>query len=141
MTQKCCLAGIDMEHVPVLRTVLSDAGLPTLARLSSMNVTAIAAIAPSVLVCDVDSLAVDKLEQLRQLRFVLPGATIAVFTGRLDEAWAAACHVAGANCVLAKTSSGVELTSGIRAAVRSGCFTDPRFRAADAVERRGVISR
>jgi len=106
-----------------------------------MNVTEIARIAPTVLVCDIDALVADKLEHLRQLRFVLPGATIAVYTERLEESWAAACHLAGASCVLAKTSSRAGLSSGIRAALRTGCFTDPRFIAAGLADRRDVILR
>jgi len=98
-----------------------------------MTITDIARILPTVIVCDVDALVVDKLEQLRQLRFILPGSTIAVYTGQLEEPWAAACHRAGANCVLSKMSSRTELSAGIVAVLRSGCFTDPRFVAATSV--------
>lgn len=141
MIPKCCLAGIDTAQVPVLTTVLSTAGLSNLAIVAKVNVTEIARIAPTVLVCDVDSLVVDKLEQLRQLRFVLPQTTIALYTQRLEESWAAACHLAGANCMLAKTSSCADLASGIRAALRSGCFTDPHFATAGKADPQGAISR
>src|ERR1700722_18922443 len=126
MTPKCCLAGLDDDEVPLLTTILSDAGLPNLTSIAKMNITEIAKIAPTMIVCDVDALVVDKLEHLRQLRFVLPGSTIAVYTGQLEEPWAAACHRAGANCVLSKASTPIELSFGIRDALRSGCYTDPR---------------
>jgi len=114
----------------LLTAVLSDAGLPALVSITKMNISEIAKVAPTMIVCDIDALLVDKLEQLRQLRFILPGSTIAVYTGQLEEVWAAACHRAGANCVLSKNSSRTELSSGIRGAMKSGCFTDPRFEAA-----------
>ena len=127
MTQRCCLAGVDSDAVPYLTTVLSGAGLGTLAGITTMNVSKVAENAPTVIVCDVDALNVDKLERLRQLRFVLPESIIAVYTGQLEEPWAASCHLAGASCVLSKASSRTELSLGIRAAIRSGCYTDPRF--------------
>jgi DNA-binding NarL/FixJ family response regulator len=135
MTQKCCFAGIDGESIPFLTTVLAGAGLPTDAKVSTMNVAELSKIAPTLLVCDVDTLAVDKLEQLRQVRFVIPESTIAVYTGQLEETWATACHLAGASCVLSKVSSQSELSSGLRVGIRSGCFTDPRFGSAPRIRR------
>jgi DNA-binding NarL/FixJ family response regulator len=124
------LAGIASDQIAYLTTVLSGAGLPTLDGVTSLNIREVAEVAPTVLICDLDALAVDKLEQLRQLRFVLPEAMIAVYTGQLEQPWATSCHFAGASGILSKASSRTELSSGIRAAIRTGCLTDPRFRAA-----------
>jgi DNA-binding NarL/FixJ family response regulator len=98
--------------------------------VSRLGVTEIGLLAPRVLVVDVDGLAVDALEMLRMLRFVLPGCMIAVYTDVLQEAWALACHTAGANCLLSKASDAAQLAMGLRGSLRRGCFTDPSFRAA-----------
>ncbi len=135
MTQNCCLAGVDSDLIPFLTNVLSSAGVNAPAKIARMNVSEVAAIAPAVIVCDIDAITVDKLEMLRQLRFVLPESMIAVFTEQLEETWAAACHLAGASCVLSKASSQVELSSAVRIAIRSGCFTDPRFNASPRLRR------
>jgi DNA-binding NarL/FixJ family response regulator len=66
---------------------------------------------------------------LRQIRFVLPECVIAVYTGIMTRAWSLGCHLAGANCLLAKKSLKSELSAGLRDALEDGCFTDPRFAA------------
>ena len=53
---------------------------------------------------------------LRQLRFVLPDCIIAAYTGVMLRSWARNCHLAGANCLLAKDSSNEQLSEGLRAA-------------------------
>jgi hypothetical protein len=49
-----------------------------------------------------------------------------------------ACHLAGANCLLAKKSTKAVLAAGLSEAMTSGCFTDPRF--ADIATERGAAS-
>jgi DNA-binding NarL/FixJ family response regulator len=71
--------------------------------------------------------AVDKLELLRQIRFVLPSCVIVVYSGDSHRAWGLACHIAGANALLSKDSSKAELVEGLGDALASGCYTDPRF--------------
>jgi len=66
---------------------------------------------------------------LRRIRFVLPECVIAVYTGVMDRTWTRACHLAGANCLLSKDSSERDLAAGLRGALASGCYTDPRFAA------------
>jgi DNA-binding NarL/FixJ family response regulator len=102
-----------------------------LGTIERLNVTEIGARAPSVLVCDLDSAIVDPLELLRQLRFVLPQCIIAVYTGRMTAEWARGCHVSGANCLLSKFATRAELVFGLREALSSGCYTDPRFEVGD----------
>lgn len=84
---------------------------------------------PDILILDVDGLEVDPLEMLRQVRFVLPGCLLVVYTHTTTEAWARACHLAGANCVLSKASPESQLALGLRNAIRIGSFTDPHFAA------------
>ena len=50
----------------------------------------------------------------------------AVYTADDTREWTFACHLAGANAVLSKASSEDELATGIRGALVSGCYTDPR---------------
>jgi DNA-binding NarL/FixJ family response regulator len=130
MAYSCCLAGIDPNVVPMLSSVLRSAGTPGLATIARLDVTAIGILAPDLLVCDVDGADVDRLEMLRQLRFVVPECLIAVYTGVMKQSWCLACHVAGANCLLSKESDEETLAVGIHDAMRSGCYTDPRFAAA-----------
>ena len=82
---------------------------------------------PDVLICDIDASVVDKLELLRRLRFVLPECLIVVYTSDGHRAWGVACHLAGASCILWKSSEDADIMHGIRHAIRSGCYTDPRM--------------
>jgi DNA-binding NarL/FixJ family response regulator len=125
------LAGIDNGAVAMLRSAARKAGAPPLgAAVARLNVTDLGELRPAFIVCDIDGLAVDALEMLRQLRFVLPECVIAIYTGVATAAWALACHLAGANCLLSKLSTKAELTEGMSQALQTGCFTDPRFEAA-----------
>jgi DNA-binding NarL/FixJ family response regulator len=138
MDQISCFAAVDAEKVALLTGVLRTAGAqvpPTIARL---NVAELGRLGPSLLVCDVDRLATDQLEMLRQVRFVLPECVIAVYTGHMTSTWARACHIAGANCLLAKKSTKATLAAGLAEAMVSGCFTDPRF--VDITTERGAAS-
>jgi DNA-binding NarL/FixJ family response regulator len=109
--------------------VFTAAGEPALATLARLDVTELGRLAPDLLVCDIDALKVSPLEFLRQVRFVLPECMIAVYTGSEKQAWSLECQLAGANCLLSKASSEADLAKGIRGALRSGCYTDPRFAA------------
>jgi DNA-binding NarL/FixJ family response regulator len=48
----------------------------------------------------------------------------------MDADWSRECHLAGAGCLLSKSATRAELVVGIREALESGCYTDPRFHAA-----------
>jgi DNA-binding NarL/FixJ family response regulator len=127
MTYLCCLAGIDRRMVPMFGAVFTAAGVPAAADLARLDVAELRKLGPDLLVCDIDGLEIDSLELLRQIRFVLPDALIAVYTGDMKRTWGVACHLAGANCLLSKESSERDLTAGVRDAMWSGCYTDPRF--------------
>jgi len=129
MARPCCLAGIDDAMIPMFSDVLKATGDFPLATISRLDVTDLHRIAPDLLVCDVDGIDVDPVELLRRIRFVLPKCLIAVYTGVMKRTWGLACHVAGANCLLSKGSEEHELSSGLRDALSSGCYTDPRFAA------------
>jgi len=124
------LAGIDPDKISMFSAALRAAGAPALATIGLLDVTALGALSPDLLVCDVDGMDVDPLEFLRRLRFVLPDCLIAVYTGTLRGGWSLACHLAGANCLLSKDAPEAELSEGLRDAIASGCYTDPRFAAA-----------
>jgi len=125
-----CLADIDTRQVETFRLALKSARAPAIVVFARIEVGELRDIAPALLICDIDFLAVDSLEVLRQLRFVLPQCTIVVYTETESLEWAHECHLAGANAILSKNSIAAELATGIRAALRSGCFTDPRVAAA-----------
>jgi DNA-binding NarL/FixJ family response regulator len=129
MARTCCLAGIDPAMVPLFSGVFKAAGVPALATLARLDVTELGKIAPDLLICDVDGVDVDALELLRRIRFVLPDCVIAVYTGVMERQWCLACHLAGANCLLSKDSDERDLSGGVRGALLTGCYTDPRFAA------------
>jgi DNA-binding NarL/FixJ family response regulator len=104
--------------------IAAGVGTPT---SSGLDVTYLGRLEPYLLVCDIDDGGVDGLELLRRLRFVLPECTIAVYTRDMHRSWGVSCHLAGANCMLSKTSGLADLAFGLRSAIRSGCFTDPLF--------------
>lgn len=121
------LAGSLDGSIPLLTASLLEAGFASPVVADHINVTELGLASPQLAVLDIDHLEVDALELLRMLRFVLPECIIAVYSGTLERDWARRCHLAGANCVLSKSSDGPELVAGLRRALSSGCFTDPRF--------------
>jgi DNA-binding NarL/FixJ family response regulator len=129
MARVCCLAAVDPNDIQLLGSALRGAGEPGYAVVARLDVAALGKLAPDVLIADVDRLEVDPLEALRQLRFVLPECAIVVYTGGVESSWGRACHLAGATCVLSKESDESQLTTGLRRALQTGCFTDPRFAA------------
>jgi DNA-binding NarL/FixJ family response regulator len=129
MARICCLAGVDPKDIPLLGDALEGAGEVGLTIVPDVNVAALGKLAPDVLVADIDRQEVDALELLRQVRFVLPNCVVVVYTGTVRRAWGRDCHLAGANCVLSKLSRKALLVSGLQRAIRTGCFTDPRFAA------------
>jgi DNA-binding NarL/FixJ family response regulator len=129
MARVCCLAAVDPEDIPLLGAALKGACEVGLTVVAKVDVAALAELAPDVLVADIDRQEVDALELLRQLRFVLPKCVIVVYTGAIRRAWGRECHLAGASCVLSKESREAALAYGLRRAIETGCFTDPRFAA------------
>jgi DNA-binding NarL/FixJ family response regulator len=129
MDRTCCLAGLDAATVLMFGAALKAAGEGSPATSARLDVRELNELAPDVLVCDVDDLEVDPLEMLRQIRFVLPDCMVAVYTGVMQRSWGRACHLAGANCLLSKDSGERKLSRGLHDAVRTGCYTDPRFAA------------
>jgi len=121
------LAGLDGDKVAMFGVALREAGEPATATIARLDVTELGKLTPDLVVCDIDALDVDPLEMVRRLRFVLPDCLIAVYTGDMKRAWGVSCHLAGANCVLSKDSTRRQLSWGLRGALRTGCFTDPRF--------------
>jgi DNA-binding NarL/FixJ family response regulator len=129
MARICCLAGIDRAKFTMLSDVLKSVAGGKRAISSEVDVRQLGTIAPELLIADLDHLTVDPLERLRQIRFVLRSCVISIYSGDSHQAWGRACHLAGANAMLSKLSSPTELRAGVKEALFSGCFTDPRFAA------------
>ena len=127
LLRSSCLAAVASKDIPLLGAALKGAGESPPTILSNLNVAKLGALAPDVLVADIDHLAVDQLEMLRQLRFVLPDCVIVVYTEVATTSWGRACHLAGASGLLSKTSREAHLIAGLQHVIRSGCFTDPQF--------------
>jgi DNA-binding NarL/FixJ family response regulator len=121
------LAGNRAASIPLLTAALLSSGFESPAVAERINVTELGLAAPHIVVLDVDDLDVDPFELLRMIRFVLPLCVIAVYSGTLEQRWALTCHLAGANCLLSKTSNEEQITAGLRQGLASGCFTDSSF--------------
>jgi len=121
------LAGLQADHVRLLSTALRESGESSVTVLANIDVTELSKLLPSILVADVDGLVADPLEMVRQIRFVLPECIFVVYTAAKDQSWARECHLAGATGVLSKDSNEAEVRGGLRHALQSGCWTDPRF--------------
>ncbi len=89
-----------------------------------IDVRSLGRLQPEFLLVDLDDLIVDRLETLRQLRFVLPKCVISSDESR---SWALGAHIAGANAMLSTHASDAAIAAGMKNAMISGCFTDPRF--------------
>ncbi len=129
-TFRSCLAGIETAALPHLISTLTLIGSSAPDTVREIDVAAIGALEPDVVVMNVDALALDPLEPIRMTRFLLQSSVIAVFTGKLEHSWGRACHLAGANCLLSNEGSDDQTAVGLLRAMRSGCFTDPAFEAA-----------
>ena len=127
MARVCCLEAVSAEDVQVLGAALEGAGEAATTIVTHLEVPALKRIAPDVLVADLDRCDSDPLEKLRQLRFVLPNCVIVVYTANMQPSWGRDCHLAGASCLLSKESHQLQLQSGLRQAMKSGCFTDVHF--------------
>jgi len=121
------LAAIAPENTALLSAALTEAGEPILSIVGRLDVVELAKLSPDLLVADLDQIQVDPFEMLRRIRFVLPNCVVAVYTAASKLSWGRECHLAGANCLLSKNSQESELATGLRSAIRSGCFTDPRL--------------
>jgi DNA-binding NarL/FixJ family response regulator len=127
MAEISCLAGIDRSMLPMLTAALKASGETRRPVRSALNVRDIGRVHPELLVADIDGLAVDPLELIRQIRFVLPTCVIVVVSAERRREWALACHLAGVNGVVSKSSTKAEVVEGLADARASGCYTDPRF--------------
>jgi len=110
----------------LFKEILTRGGYDGPQNFERLTVAKIARHAPRAILVDLDHLQTDRLECLRQLRFVLPECAIAAVSSNLRGTWAAQCHMAGATGVLS-LSSVAHMVACLRLAVRSGCYTDPSF--------------
>jgi hypothetical protein len=127
---RSCLAGIEAAALPHLIASLRLIGSSEPVVFAGIDVPALGALEPDLVVMNVDAIAGDPLESIRMTRFVLQSSIIAVFTGTLGHSWGLACHLAGANCLLSNQGNEDRTALGLLHGMRSGCFTDPSFEAA-----------
>lgn len=127
---RCAVLSCDKDVANMFSKVLLDAGYDRPQRSENLGVAKLGTYAPRVLMIDFDHFSSDKLESIRQLRFVLPDCAIAVVSSNLKRSWARQCHMAGASGVLSARSGMQRMLAGVRGAVRTGCYTDPDFAVA-----------
>ncbi|HEV3155606.1 MAG TPA: hypothetical protein VGZ02_17505 [Candidatus Baltobacteraceae bacterium] len=124
---RCAVLSCDKDVANLFSKLLLEAGYDCPQRSQDVRVTKLRTYDPRVLVIDFDHFRSDKLESIRQLRFVLPDCAIAVVSSNLKRSWARQCHMAGANGVLSSGSGEQRMLAGLRSAVGTGCYTDPDF--------------
>jgi DNA-binding NarL/FixJ family response regulator len=124
---RCAVLSEDKSVSNLLSDVLLKAGYDRAWCSQELGVAKLGSYSPRVLMVDFDHLVNDKLETIRQLRFVLPECSIAVVSSDLNRSWARQCHMAGANGVLSGSGDASRMLAGLLRAVRTGCYTDPRF--------------
>lgn len=95
--------------------------------LETMSLEEIGRHEPAVVFIDIDFIDADPIDALRRLRALVPNATLCAYTGNGESGWAAACSRAGANCVISKSATPIEIVDGINLALRVGAFVDHRF--------------
>jgi DNA-binding NarL/FixJ family response regulator len=127
MARACCLVAVAPKDIPLLTAALAAVVEDSTTTLARFDIALLNVLAPDVLIVDIDDVTGDPAETLRQLRFVLPECIIAVYTSSSVARVVRECHNAGANALLSKTSTQEQLATGLRLAMWSGCFTDPRF--------------
>lgn len=119
----------DKDATDRFSCVLVEAGYDNPRCLEDVGVAKLGIYAPCVLMVDFDHIRSDRLESIRQLRFVLPDCAIVVVSSNLQGTWARMCHMAGANAVLSSRSGAKHMIAGLQCAVRTGCYTGPEFAA------------
>ncbi|MHB8147659.1 MAG: response regulator [Vulcanimicrobiaceae bacterium] len=124
---RCAVLSYDKTVADLCSDVLLQAGYDRPQHSEDLGVAALGAYAPSVLIIDFDHMRSDKLESVRQLRFVLPNCAIAILSSDLKGVWARRCHMAGADGVLSSSAGTHRMLVGLRIAIRTGCYTDPDF--------------
>jgi DNA-binding NarL/FixJ family response regulator len=124
---KSAILSSDKSAASFLSEVLVRAGYDHPQHSHTLGVAKLSTYEPCLLVIDFDHIRSDKLESIRQIRFVLPDCAIAVVSSDLKRNWAKQCHMAGANGVLSSSSTMMTLVSGLRCAAQTGCYTDPAF--------------
>lgn len=127
MARACCLVAIAPEDIPVLTAALDATVAHAETNVANLDIAVLNSLGPAVIIIDIDRVAVDPIEALRQLRFVLPDCLIVAYTAGLQSSVVRACHNAGANAIISKSATPAQLITGLRSANVSGCFTDPRF--------------
>ncbi len=125
--KRCAVLSFDKDAAIELGNVLVQAGYDRPQHSREVRVASLREYEPQVLVVDFDHLHSDKLESIRQLRFVLPECAIAVVSSNFEDDWARRCHMAGANGVLSSRSAPHRMAAALRCADSTGCYTDPEF--------------
>jgi DNA-binding NarL/FixJ family response regulator len=126
---RSAILSCDTNAANFLSDALLQAGYDLPQRSDTLRVAKLGTYAPCLLVVDFDHIRSDKLESIRQIRFVLPDCAIAVMSSNLKRSWAKQCHMAGANGVFSSSSTMTKLATGLRHAAQTGCYTDPAFAA------------
>ena len=105
----------DKDATDRFSCVLVEAGYDNPRCLEDVGVAKLGIYAPCVLMVDFDHIRSDRLESIRQLRFVLPDCAIVVVSSNLQGTWARMCHMAGANAVLSSRSGAKHISRAYNA--------------------------
>jgi DNA-binding NarL/FixJ family response regulator len=132
-TRSIALGIIEPQRLfaPFLTQVFSEAGFIIVTSVETLALDELSRNEPTVVLIDLDFIEIDPISAIRQIRGVVPNATICAYTAGTEAGWAATCTRAGANCVISKSASPAEIVAGIQRALRVGAYIDRRFNGTD----------
>jgi DNA-binding NarL/FixJ family response regulator len=119
MERICCLVGATPEDVPRLAAAIAAAASDIDVNVALFDVVMFQALAPDVIVVNIDAMREHPLEVLAQLRFVLPRCTIIVFVSSHDASRLREVRNTGANAI-AMSSSDYDIALAFRHALGGG---------------------
>ncbi|HEV3155858.1 MAG TPA: response regulator [Candidatus Baltobacteraceae bacterium] len=103
--------------IPYLTRILERLGIEVIGTSGIVDRQALLEHRPSLIIVDVDYARRRELRLIREIRVLVPHASIIAYSVQSDELFVASCHVAGATCVLSKSEDEFTLCEQIRLAV------------------------
>lgn len=113
--------------ISYLSDVLARADMDVVRIATAFDLADIERAQPGAIFVDADFLDTEPVAVVEMLRTALPAALILAYVGDETQRFGDKLSAAGANGVLSKHSGVSEIVKGIRDAVATGTFIDPRL--------------
>lgn len=113
--------------IAYLTDVLARADMDVVRIATAFDLGDIERTQPSAVFLDTDFLDGEPVAAVEMVHGALPAAPIFAYVGDTTRGFVEQLTAAGASCILSKNSSPTEVVQGIRDALASGRFIDPRL--------------